>query len=124
MPFGFEFAFEVEIVFYDTIVDDGDPGFAVDQRVRVLLDWAAMGCPAGMSDTYGSGEIVEVVLRVDLVKSSAVLLTLRVPSDMVTSPTESYPRYSSRLRAAWMSGAASLPSWRTQPNMPHIGHYG
>jgi hypothetical protein len=74
VPFGFEFAFEIEIIFYDTIMDDGDSGFAVDQWVGVFLDRAAVGCPAGMSNAYGSGQIVEVVFRVDLVKSSAVLL--------------------------------------------------
>jgi hypothetical protein len=55
-------------------MDDGDSGFAVDQWVRVFLDWSTVGCPAGMSDADGSGQIVEVVLGVDLVKSSAVLL--------------------------------------------------
>ena len=55
VPFRFEFAFEVEIVFYDTIVDDGDSGFAVDQRVRVFLDWSTVCCPSGMSDAYRSG---------------------------------------------------------------------
>jgi len=74
VPFGFEFAFEIEIVFYDPVMDDGDSGFAVDQRVRVFLDWSTVCCPAGMSDAYGSGQIVEVVLGVDLVETSAVLL--------------------------------------------------
>ena len=74
MPFGFEFAFKIEIVFYDTIVDYGDSGLAVDQRVRVFLDWSAVCYPAGVSDADGSGQEVEVVLGMDLVKSSAVLL--------------------------------------------------
>jgi hypothetical protein len=74
VPFGLEFAFEVEIVFNDTIVDNGDSGFAVDQWVRVFFDWSTVGCPASVSNAYGSGKIIEVVLGVDLVKSSAVLL--------------------------------------------------
>ena len=74
MPLRFEFAFEVEIVFYDTVVDYGDSGFAVDQRVRVFLDRSAVCCPAGVSDADGSRQEVKVVLGVDLVKSSAVLL--------------------------------------------------
>ena len=74
MPFRLEFAFEIEIVFYDAVVDYGDSGFAVDQRVRVLLDRSAMCCPAGMPDAYGSEEIVEVVFGVDLIKSSTILL--------------------------------------------------
>jgi hypothetical protein len=74
VPFGFEFAFEVEIVFYDTVVDDRDSRFAVDQRVRVFLDRATVCCPAGVSDAYWSGEKVEVVFGVDLIESSAVLL--------------------------------------------------
>src|SRR6266581_346240 len=55
VPFGFEFAFEIEIVFYYPVVDDGDPGFAVDQRVRIFLDWSTVCCPTGVSDAYGSG---------------------------------------------------------------------
>src|SRR2546425_2670270 len=74
VPFGFELAFEIEIIFYYPVVDDGDPGFAIDQRVRVLFDWSAMSCPAGMSNAHGSGQEVEVVPGVDLIKSSTILL--------------------------------------------------
>ena len=74
MAFGFVFAFEVQIVFYDTIMHDSDSGFAVNQRVRVFLDRAAVCCPAGVSNSYRSGQEVEVVFGVDLVESSAVLL--------------------------------------------------
>ncbi len=74
MPFGFELTFEIEIIFYDTVMDDGDSGFAVDQWVRVFLDGSTVSCPAGVSDPYGSGQKVEVVLGVNLIESSAVLL--------------------------------------------------
>jgi hypothetical protein len=74
VPFGFEFAFEIEIVFYNPVVDDGDSGFAVDQWVRVFLDWSTVCRPSSMSDADWSGKIVEVVLGVDFVKPSAVLL--------------------------------------------------
>ena len=55
MPFGFEFAFEVQIVFYDTVMDDRDSRFAINQGVRVFLDRAAVCCPASMSNANGSG---------------------------------------------------------------------
>jgi hypothetical protein len=74
VPFGFEFAFEIEIIFYYPVMDDGDSGFAVKQRVRVFLHWSTVCRPAGMPDADGSGKEVEVVLGVDLVESSTVLL--------------------------------------------------
>ena len=79
MPFGFELTFEIEIIFYDTVMDDGDSGFAVDQWVRVFLDWTAVCCPAGVSDAYRAREIVKVVFGVDLVESSAILLYCECP---------------------------------------------
>src|SRR5206468_5756819 len=74
VPFGLKLAVEVQIVFYDTIMDDSDSGFAVNQRVRVFLDRAAVCCPAGVSNSYRSGQEVEVVFGVDLVESSTILL--------------------------------------------------
>src|SRR2546427_6793558 len=79
MPFRFELAFEIEIVLYDTIVDDGDSRFAVYQRVRVFLYGPAVCCPAGMSNAHGSRWKVEVILGMDLVESPAVLLDRQGP---------------------------------------------
>jgi len=79
MPFRFELAFEIEIVLYDTIVDDGDSRFAVYQRVRVFLYGPAVCCPAGVSNAHGSRQKVEVILGMDLVESPAVLLDRQGP---------------------------------------------
>ena len=46
-------------------------------------------------------------------------LTVILSWSTVTSPTLSYPRYSSRFNAEWIRGAAWEPSCRTQPKIPH-----
>ena len=68
-----EFAFQVEVVFNDSIVDYDDAACAVAMGVGVFFGGAAVGGPAGVADAVGAveGMVAEDVLEIDELAGSA-----------------------------------------------------